>query len=803
MDLFARTSQALDWTFLAAALSRHTRTAAGRRAAQELEFSTQAEAIASCFDAIDEIARLKEAGSGAPPLAGIEDIGAAIEAARGGEVLELEDLAITRASLGTLARLAAFLETVGQTAPTLAALGEPLALEAMLYTTFELALDERGHLSERAYPKLGELRGKMEALERRMRSTLERLLDSSEYADVLQDRYVSQREGRFVLPIKAQAKALGLGIVHDASRTKQTVFLEPAAVVPMGNEWRMAAFDLRSEELRIRSELSALLGRNARALGAALEAATQIDLASARAAFAVQLGAVRPELGNEGVVRLIAARHPVLALSSEPVVANDLALDQAKPVLVLTGPNAGGKTVAMKTVGLCALLVRAGCFVPAAAGSRVDLFPNVVADIGDQQTVHEGLSSFSGHLATLQAMLKEAGPNSLVLLDEIAAGTDPTQGGALARALVERFADVGARIVTTTHYAQLKAMPAADSRVAMAALEYREGQPTYRLVPGMAGESHALAAAERAGIDDKLVSRARDLMGDAERALQEALAAVESEREQAARSLAEAETKTAELEQREQAILTREIKIKRHARELERKEAAAFVERLEAADKTVSQALEALKANPSQAVAAAARSTIRESRRAALPAEQPKAASSKRKILLGDRVKVAGIGAVGDVVAIRGREFEIRAGAMVFKVSEDKLEYLGKAQHAQRAAEIASRPRSMRSRGKSPNRYQAGESGASGDATEFAMRTVDNTLDLRGVRVEEGLAKLESFLDASMLASRDAIFVLHGHGTGAMKEAVRKWLRSSPYVEHSEAAAEEQGGDALTVATLS
>src|SRR5205085_4598987 len=336
-----------------------------------------------------------------------------------------------------------------------------------------------GMLSEQAYPVLGELRRRIAALERSIRRALEAVLDSPEYEGVLQDRFVTVRGDRFVVPVKSHARNLGLGIVHDASRSERTVFVEPAAIVPIGNERRMAESALAEEERRILAELSSALGEHATSLAAALGGAAALDLACARTDFAAQIEARRPNIGAEGIVDLERARHPVLALGSQSVVANDLRLDAKRPVLVLTGPNAGGKTVAMKTIGLCALLVRAGCFVPASAQSRVDIFDPVLADIGDMQTGHEGLSSFPAHPATLVEMLSAAGRGTLLLLDEIAAGTDPAQGGALARAILERLADAGARIVATTHYTQVKRMGAEDSRVEVSALEYADGKPTY------------------------------------------------------------------------------------------------------------------------------------------------------------------------------------------------------------------------------------------------------------------------------------------------------------------------------------
>ncbi len=815
MDLSVQSLATLDWPYVVAALARGARTPGGRRLAEAADLMSDPSQIGDAFDAVDEVLELRREEGLGLPLGGIEDIDDSLLAAARGEVLELEPLVEAAHAVAGLEALGRFVDGRGESLVRLGEEARAIDLDGRFVATLAGAFDERGQLSESAWPELAELRRRIAALERRIRTTVQGLLESAEFADLLQDHYVTQREGRFVLPIKAQAKNLGLGIVHDSSRTHQTVFVEPAAIVPMGNQWRMAEADLRAEELRIRAELSGLLGRHAGSVTRALEAAARLDLASARAALALRLGAVRPQVGRDGVLELRAARHPVLALADARVVANDLRLDGERPVLVLTGPNAGGKTVAMKTVGLCALLVRAGCFVPAEDGARVDVFDPVVADIGDAQTVHEGLSSFSGHLATVHSMLEVAAPGALVLLDEIASGTDPSQGGALARALVERFADAGARVVVTTHYAALKAMPAADSRVEVSAMEYRDGRPTYRVLAGMAGESHALEAAERAGLDRALVERARDLMGDAERTLHEALAALEAERERADEAARTAERRARELAAREAELARREARIKGRARELEAEEAAAFLARLRAAEAEVREAMKALHAAPTGRSAEETRALLRRARGAAEPdgIEAAAATPSARMPAVGDRVRVLGLGAVGDVVAVRGQELEVRAGAMLVRVGPTEVEFVSRA-----AASAAQSSRgSGGGRRSGGTRHGVGDGRRSASATgggagdgpavardplTDALRTPGNTLDLRGQRVEEGLALVEDFLDRSVLAGREVVFILHGHGTGAMKEAVRRELASSAYVARAAPAAEEQGGDALTAVLL-
>lgn len=789
MDLGTRTLEALDWDFILESLASLARTSPGAQAARALEPLDGPEQVQRIYDCIDELLALRTLQVASPPLGGIDDIAPALVRAARGQTLELDELAQTAGVVVSLAELSRYFEMHAGHAPNLAAKARAIDVDPALVRTLDVAFDDGGNLSEQTYPKLAELRARIAALEKRIRRELDALLAGSDLDDVLQDRYVSVRGDRFVVPVRAQAKNLGLGIVHDASRTGQTVYLEPNAVVPMGNERRMAEAALTAEEQRILRELSAELGAHAASLGRALAVAVEIDLIHARRQLALRLGATRPNLGDGGDVRLREARHPILVLDGVDVVPNDLVVDAAAPVLVLTGPNAGGKTIALKTIGLCAAMVRIGCFIPCREGSTMAFFTDVCADIGDQQTVHGGLSSFSGHLTTLRAMIERAGHGVLLLLDEVASGTDPAQGGALARALLERFADVGARTVVTTHYAQVKAMASADERVAVAAMEYADGQPTYRIVGGMAGESHALSAAAHVGLDAELIDRARTLMDQGERALHDALIELESEREKSASLRRRLETMTAQLDVREAGLAEREARIREGARKLEREAAHKMVERARAAEREIGRVVADLQSRPSHEAAVAARDALAQLRHSPVAelATQPAPASAAPvSLAVGDRVRLLKLGTLADVIAIEGGQLEVRIGSMTTRVAGDEVEKVGGP----------AKPKAAR-----------GGSGRTGRAdaatdTAAAVRFDGNTVDLRGERVVDALRKLEDFLDAAVLAGYDAVFVLHGHGTNAVKKAVREALRESAYVRRHAPAEEDQGGDAFTVAVL-
>jgi DNA mismatch repair protein MutS2 len=489
-------------------------------------------------------------------------------------------------------------------------------------------------------------------------------------------------------------------------------------------------------------------------------------------------------VGSEGRIEARAARHPVLVLRQVPVVGNELAIGRDHVVLVLSGPNAGGKTVALKTFGLLAELVRHGNFVPAAEGTRVDLFQDVVAVIGDQQTVEGDLSSFSAHLVALRALLDRAAPDQLVLLDEIASGTDPAQGSALAQAVLEHLAARGPRVVVTTHFAPLKGLSATKPEFAAAAVQYRNGRPTYRLVAGAAGESHALDIAARVGLPAALLDRATALLGDQELELGRLIAALAGEREKVA-----APAGGGRLRPRRRAAALRrggpprggaqepgpraraagEREVRRPPQERGARDRAGGGG---AAEGAVAAHGRRRQGHGAGAVGAAARGR---SRRSGSPSPCSRAT--------GCATTSSG---VGEVVAV-GDEVSVRAGAIVFRARAAELTRLG----------APSRPPPP------PPPPPKKKGAAAAKAEDEQLRMPSNTLDLRGMRVDEGQDATERFFDQALQRGHGTVFLLHGHGTGALKDGLRGWLRSCAYVRGWRPAPEDQGGDAFTVVTLS
>jgi len=772
-------TQGLDWPYIVDAWAECALTPMGGAAVRALCALPDRAAVATAMDATTEWLVLQELGTHRT-LGAVTDVRGPVARAEKGQVLDAAELIASGRSLRALSDLATALEGAAEAAPTLALWASDIVIDRIVVDEVSAAFDAAGQLSESRYPQLAELRRGIGQLHEQVRTTLDGLVRGETLGDeLLQDRFWTVRDDRYVLPIKAHAKRWDLGIVHGTSGTGRTVFVEPHAVVQLNNQLRLAEGRLRAAEHAILGELSRELGTVATAVAIALPIAVRFDVTAARAGLARKLHATRPAVGDGGRMALTEARHPVLVLRGVPVVANNLAVGPDHPVLVLSGPNAGGKTVALKTLGLCAELVRHGCFVPAVEGSRVDRFDRVTASIGDHQTVEGDLSSFSAHLVALQAMVAEAGPGQLLLLDELASGTDPAQGAALAQAVCEHLAERGPRVVVTTHFAALKALGAADPRFSVAAVQYVAGRPTYRVIQGATGESHALDIAGRVGLPPDVLTRAEKVLGEQQAELSRLLIALEAERTRAQDASEALQRFEIEARDRAASLQRREERVQRRARQLEAEAASGFLARLGDAEKAVGQVVAELQRAPSHKGAEAARATIKAMSGLAPRAEATPAAPAEAQV--GDTVRLGR--SAGRVLSISGKHAQVQVGGITVRAKRSELTLT--------AAPPSEAPRVPRPSAASAPRV-----------LHEAVRLPTNTADLRGMRLDESQEAAEAFFDKATLRGFDAVFLLHGHGTGALKDGLRRWLTSCPYVAKFSPAAEDQGGDAFTVVRL-
>ncbi len=796
MDLLDRTLSALDWSAVLQALSTHARTMRGAAAAGVPRFCETLDEVRETYAAVVELRELEAVGERVP-VGAVTDIAALLERTERGLTLEGAELQAVASCLDALVHLRTWVEEREAEIPRLRLLSMPIEVDGELHGVLSRSFDtgsppELGGLSGREYPELARLHAKVESLRSRIRSTLDTLVKTT-LGDALQDQYITQRDGRFVLPVRADRRR-GLGIVHGRSQSGETVYVEPAAVVELHNEMDEAAHELHREVGRILGVLSRMVGRFAAPLAIALDAAEAIDLVVARVGLMRALTAVVPSVGDDGVIALRAARHPVLALRGVDVVPNDLGLDGRCQGLVLSGPNTGGKTIALKTLGLAALMVRAGIPVPCTEGSRVDFFSPVVADVGDWQSVEGDLSTFSGHVAVLRAVLDAVRPgrdaHALVLLDELGMGTDPAQGAALARAVLEALVDRGARVAVTTHYTELKALAAVDPRFEVAAVAIEDGQPTYQLLVGTAGESHALAIAAGLDLDPAVLARARALLGSSTREVSDLVQKLEEERSGLARRRRELDAEAEGLAERLAAMQRREDRLEEQRRTLEDKLSARFQARMKAREQELKKTIALLQARPDLRTAGRALADVRKAMADAEVSRPEKpAAPPPKELKPGDSVVVRSLGKKGRVERLlKGDQVSVRVGALTMKLRRTDLE----GTRGERFADVA--PRKPKKSAPPPSTAERGRVGG--------LRIDANTLDLRGQRVDDALDLIDRFLADLAAQGFDTGWILHGHGTGALKTAVRRMLPRRTEVRRWRPADAGEGGDAFTVVEL-
>ena len=805
MDLDHATLGALDWPVVLTALAGHARTRLGAERAQVLSLVRSVEAARRRYRAVEEVLAVEAESGGRVPVGAVVDIREPLARAARGTTLEAEELRLVGGCLHALDQLKRWLEDRSEDAPELDALAAPVRIDAGLLEELVDSFDATGRLSGTRYPDLGDLRARTGALKDRIAAVLDELVRGDGLAGVLQDRFVTERGGRFVIPVKAGQNRRGLGIVHATSQSGETVFVEPAEVVERTNELKEVEGAITRMERRILARLSTRLAAEAPRVEAALQAAVEVDLACARAGLGEALDGVVPAVHGGGVIRLAAARHPVLSLRGVDVIANDLVLGGEAMGLVLTGPNTGGKTVALKTLGLAALFARAGIPFPAAEGSRIDIFPDVVADVGDMQSVQGDLSTFSGHVAVLRAMLERADPGALVLLDEIGVGTDPAQGAALARAVVEALVTRGARVGVTTHYAELKGMAASDPRFAVAAVQYRDGRPTYRVQAGLAGESHGIETARRLELPAAVVDRARALLDAGTRNLADLMAELESARAEVrarAEALAAAQ---AEVADREAALTHKLTRLDERRKQLREELTADFERRIRSQEDELKGIIAALQRAPDARRAGATLQRLRDTReqvRAQLGAGQDEGPAAPEAVVVGESVFVRSLRKEGEVVAVRGRgRVTVRVGGLEMQLKlADLAPGHGRPGGGARGGGTGKRaPMAVRS---TPTQPTPPARRAGSDVEVRAVRLDYNTVDLRGQRADAAIELVELHIDAMVLRGESFAFVLHGHGTGALKTAVRRFLPGAARVRSWRPANADEGGDAFTVVEL-
>lgn len=676
-----------------------------------------------------------------------------------------------------------------------------------LLATLEFAIDPHGGLADRASPDLAQARRRAADVRQRVIARLEELIHK--YQEVLQDRYFTVRDGRYVLPVRSDAHIRVPGIVLGSSASGQTLFVEPGPVMALGNQLKVALADVEREEAIVLAELSDRSRKDVGPIEDAIEALVTGDLLLASVRLADAMKAIAIPVENTSELSLIAARHPLLELAGIPVVANDLRVECGK-VLVISGPNAGGKTVALKCLGLAVWMARSGLALPVAEGSRVGWFDPVLSDVGDDQSLARSLSTFSAHITNLSRIIGDSSAKTLVLLDELAGGTDPEEGSVLAAAVLEKLASLGAATAITTHYELLKTLAVRDERFVNASVGFdlKTMSPTFTVTMGVPGASSALAVATRYGIPEDVVDRARALLPEHSLGREEALKRIHDEHiaAQMARHAAEQEHKEAtrvrvDLESQRNLQKAREQeKISREARELmdqlrrareALRDAEARLRKKKVTDeelrsntRAVEQVAQLLSIGGSLAHTIARKPGDDEG-----PARRP---ARTEELEVGRKVYVARLGATLDVLEAPAKG-KVRVGRGPMKLYVDTTEVL--IEEPVVSAEKKVPP----SNASDDRKRESANKPAAIPVESPAIRLESNTVDVRGLRADDALALVDAFIDRIYGAGETVGYVLHGHGTGALKAAVRAHLEASPHVSKSRTADVADGGDAFTV----
>ncbi|MCC6139252.1 MAG: endonuclease MutS2 [Nitrospira sp.] len=800
-SLSEKAAQALEWPKVLESLAQGAHSALGAARCRALALANDLEVLARRQQETTEWLRLSEGGDPAPVLA-FPDTRELVERASKGGVLEALELRDCGLVLTRMAEVARFCARHAQEAPAVAALADSLRSTGELQAitrALDAAIQPDGAIKESATPELRRLTHAAQELKQRMREQLERILHSSRYEEVLQESYFAQREGRYVLPVKTDMRGRIPGIVHDVSASGATVFLEPRELVELNNSIKVADLEIEREVRRILRDLTLLVAGQADALQDGVEVLAELDSVQAKAAFSRRLAASPVTVNSQGRVLLKQARHPLLMLAKDDVVANNILLDESVRVLVISGPNTGGKTVTLKIVGLFSLMVRAGLHLPCAPESEMAIFPDLYADIGDAQDLSRDLSSFSAHMSQMVQLLAESARSlsrgedpgqSLVLLDEPVTSTDPQEGAALAEALLCHLASLNMKVVATTHYGPLKELAQTMPGFANASVEFDVTRlaPTYRLFLGVPGGSSALEIAGRLGMDEKILDDARRRLPKDDRRLEDLMVDLQQKQrqladdvERAAQARAEAERAAAEAKALQASLEEAELDARKGLKK-------KLGEQFQRARAEVQATVDALKRE--QKLIKAKETTQRlseleiQTRQALAPAGEP---IPVERLRIGDQVEIAGLGMTGSLLEDPQGKKRVRVKVGEGEVLATVANLIGVAPGE--AVAIHPKPSS----GSAPQRF----------STCGGLGLDEQTVvDVRGQAADEALDRVVAALDRATLDGAPFLRIIHGHGTGKLKAALRVYLKDSPYVANARPGDRAEGGDGVTVVTV-
>lgn len=786
--------ETLEYKKIIAQLKREMGSAASAKLADELTPLTSEkiikEELRSTTEAVDLIVR-----KGPLPTGGLYDIREALLLAKKGGSLTMRQLLEVQNVLGISSEVVAFMHD--DALPELKYIGEMVDL-IVEFTALEKEISRciltEDEMADNASPKLKDIRRSIHQQNQAIKNKLSRIITSSSNKTYLQDAIVTMRDGRYVIPVKQEYRSFFPGMVHDQSKGGATLFIEPQGVVELNNKLRELEVEEQLEIARILAELSSRVAEHYREIRSNLELLTKLDFIMAKGKLSCKMHASEPKIDADGELRLISARHPLIEYKK--AVPVDIRIGGDYRTLIITGPNTGGKTVSLKTAGLLVMMAQSGLHIPASHASTLPIFGEVFADIGDEQSIEQSLSTFSSHMKNIVSIIDKASYDSLVLVDELGAGTDPTEGAALAIAILERFYDSGALTMATTHYNELKKYALATSGVENAAMEFdvETLTPTYRLLIGVPGKSNAFEISKKLGLSESVIERASEHIKHGDMEFENVISSIEDDKRKAAADRLDAESMRAEIEERlkkleekEQAISEKRADIiaeaKREARELLRETKSAV--------KDVQKDLRRLQ--KSGAHTNLNTGALEKSRRKINEAEdlvsekvvkqvnsEPVSADTLK---IGDRVKLLTIGQNGTILSLPDEKgnLMINIGALKVKARLQDLMLINEGKDRKPQA-------------KSSSKY--------GSLLRSKSSSVSASINVMGKNLEDALADVEKYLDDVYMAGLDMVSIIHGRGGGILKDGIRQMLKRKKYVDSYGAASYNDGGEGVTVVRM-
>ena len=786
--------ETLEYRKIIAQLKREMGSAASAKLADELTPLTSEkiikEELRSTTEAVDLIVR-----KGPLPTGGIYDIREALLLAKKGGSLTMRQLLEVQNVLGISSEVVAFMHD--DALPELKYIGEMVDL-IVEFTALEKEISRciltEDEMADNASPKLKDIRRSIHQQNQAIKNKLSRIITSSSNKTYLQDAIVTMRDGRYVIPVKQEYRSFFPGMVHDQSKGGATLFIEPQGVVELNNKLRELEVEEQLEIARILAELSSRVAEHYREIRSNLELLTKLDFIMAKGKLSCKMHASEPKIDVDGELRLISARHPLIEYKK--AVPIDIKIGGDYRTLIITGPNTGGKTVSLKTAGLLVMMAQSGLHIPASHASTLPIFGDVFADIGDEQSIEQSLSTFSSHMKNIVSIIDKASYDSLVLVDELGAGTDPTEGAALAIAILERFYDSGALTMATTHYNELKKYALATSGVENAAMEFdvETLTPTYRLLIGVPGKSNAFEISKKLGLSESVIERASEHIKHGDMEFENVISSIEDDKRKAAADRLDAESMRAEIEERlkkleekEQALSEKRADIiaeaKREARELLRETKSAV--------KDVQKDLRRLQ--KSGAHTNLNTGALEKSRRKINEAEdlvsekvvkqvnsEPVSADTLK---IGDRVKLLTIGQNGTILSLPDEKgnLMINIGALKVKARLQDLMLINEGKDRKPQA-------------KSSSKY--------GSLLRSKSSSVSASINVMGKNLEDALADVEKYLDDIYMAGLDMVSIIHGRGGGILKDGIRQMLKRKKYVDSFGAASYNDGGEGVTIVRM-